>query len=72
LKKVLIVKSTEVEVKPFEIQDFAHDIQMRSRMKKITKKELKHLADTLGLSYDEKCIGLSKKLLNAYIENKVR
>jgi len=37
-------------------------------MTKITKKALKHLADDLGLSYDDKQISFTKKLMTAYLE----
>lgn len=39
-------------------------------MNKITKKELKHLADDLGLVYDDSQIVFAKKLLNAYLLGK--
>lgn len=39
-------------------------------MNKITKKELKNLADELGLVYDDSQIVFTKKLLNAYLLGK--
>jgi len=67
LKKVNIVKNSEVEVKPFNLEDFTQDKERLASMKKVTKKELKTLADSLGLAYSDKDITLSKKLLNAYL-----
>jgi hypothetical protein len=70
LKKAEVVKADEVEVKSFILDDFIqHEVQ-HSMMNKITKKELKHLADDLGLVYDDSQIVFAKKLLNAYLLGK--
>lgn len=39
-------------------------------MKEVTKKELKHLAERLGLVHDEAQIVFAKKLLSAYLAGK--
>ena len=70
MKKVEIVQSNEVEVKPFILEDFIQDKDRHSMMGKVTKKELKKLADDLGLAYDDAQIVFTKKLLNAYILGK--
>lgn len=70
MKKVEIVKANEVEVKPFILDDFIQPEAEPTMMKKITKKELKHLADDLGLAYDDAQIVFAKKLLSAYIRGK--
>jgi len=67
LKKVSVVKNTEVEVKPFIIDDFTQNKETPASMKKVTKKELKALADSLALDYSDEDITFSKKLLNAYL-----
>jgi len=67
LKKVNVVKSTEVTVKPFSLAYFTQDKERPASIKKVTKKELKVLADSLGLVYSDTEITLSKKLLNAYL-----
>ncbi len=72
MKKVLAVKASKVEVIPFVLDDFIQVNQKRGSMTKITKKSLKHLADDLGLSYDDKQIGFTKKLITAYLERQVR
>ena len=64
------MKADSVEVKPFVLSDFIQDKETQSTIKKVTKKGLKHLADDLGLAYDEKQITFAKKLLTAYLENK--
>jgi hypothetical protein len=70
LKKVEVVKADEVEVKPFILDDFIqHEVQ-QSMMNKVTKKELKNLADKLGLVYDDAQIVFTKKLLSAYLLGK--
>jgi hypothetical protein len=70
LKKVEIVKADEVEVKPFTLADFTQHKVQHSMMNKITKKELKNLADDLGLAYDDAQIVFTKKLLSAYLLGK--
>jgi hypothetical protein len=70
LKKVEIVKANEVEVTPFILDDFTQPKVEHSMMNKITKKELKNLADDLGLAYDDAQIVFTKKLLSAYLLGK--
>jgi len=72
LKKVVVVKASKVKVTPFVLDDFIQVKQRHGSMTKITKKSLKHLADDLGLSYDDKQIGFTKKLITAYLERQVR
>ena len=67
MKKIVVVKNTETEVKPFNIDDFMQDKEMYATIRKVSKKELKNLADELGLMYDDSNIAFSKKLLNAYL-----
>ena len=70
MKKAEVVTADEVEVKSFILDDFIqHEVQ-HSMMNKITKKELKNLADDLGLVYDDSQIVFTKKLLNAYLLGK--
>ena len=70
MKKVEIVKADEVEVEPFILDDFTQHKVQHSMMNKITKKELKKLADDLGLAYDDSQIVFTKKLLSAYLLGK--
>ncbi|MFC2073314.1 hypothetical protein ACFLRS_00495 [Campylobacterota bacterium] len=70
MKRVEIVKANEVEVKPFLLDDFTQHKVAYSMMKKVTKKELKNLADDLGLTYDDAQIVFTKKLLRAYLLGK--
>jgi len=70
LKKVEIVKANEVEVKPFTLDDFTQHEVEHSMRNKVTKKELKNLADDLGLAYDDAQIVFTKKLLSAYLLGK--
>jgi hypothetical protein len=64
LKKVTVVKPNEVEVKPFILNDFMQSNTTKSSMKKISKKELKTIADRLKLRYSEKEIIFAKKLIH--------
>ena len=61
-----MVKADEVEVKPFLLKDFTQAIETHSSMKKVTKKELKNLAESLGMKYTDEQIGFAKKLITAY------
>lgn len=70
MKRVEIVKANEVEVKPFILDDFTQHKAPYSMIKKVTKKELKNLADDLGLTYDDAQIVFTKKLLSAYLLGK--
>ena len=69
MKKIEVVKAGEVEVKPFIVDDFIPDKVAYSSMHKITKKELRNLAEDLGLAYDDAQIVFVKKMMNAYIES---
>lgn len=67
MKKVTVVKSSEVKTETFNLDDFIQDKESRATIMTITKKELRKLADSLGLDYTQKEIAFSKKLLNAYL-----
>lgn len=69
MKKVEVVKASEVEVKPFILDDFIPHKAAYSSMNKVTKKELRSLAEELGLAYDDAQIMFAKKLTNAYMES---
>ena len=77
MKKVEVVKNSQVKVKPFVLQNFIQPKEMPATMKnmftkktskRVSKKELKNLADALGISYDDTQISFSKKLLNEYLK----
>jgi len=70
LKRIEIVGASEVKVKPFIVDDFVKPKAAHRMQTKITKKELKHLADNVGLIYDEAELVFAKKLLNAYLAGK--
>lgn len=61
----------EVEVKPFLLEDFTQDKEIHSSMKKVTKKELKNLAESLGMTYTDEEIGFAKKLITAYLKHNI-
>ena len=66
MKRVTVVKTNEVEIKPFFVEDFTQAKKIHSSMKKVTKKELKDLAESLGMKYTDEQIGFTKKLITAY------
>lgn len=68
MKKVSIVKASEVEIKPFNLHAFTTIKETPDKMKKITKKMLRELAQRLELDYNDKQITFTKKLMTAYLE----
>ena len=64
----MIVKKSEVEVKPFILDDFTQDKETDGTIKKVTKKELRTLADDLGLKYEDSQIVFTKKMMTAYLK----
>ena len=68
MKKVLIVKASEIKVKPFVLDDFTQDKETDGTMKKVSKKELRTLADNLGLMYKDSDIVFTKKMISAYLK----
>lgn len=70
MKRVEVLKAAEVEVKPFILDAFIPGQTACSSMKKVTKKELRKLAEELDLAYDEAQIVFAKKLMNAYMEKR--
>ncbi len=70
MKKVEVVKSSEVEVTPFVLQDFTANDTEATVSEAVSKKELKSLAKELGLAYDDEHIAFTKKLINAYMKKR--
>ena len=67
-----MVKSTEVEVKSFILDDFIQVKQKHVSIEKITKKTLKKIADELELDYNDREIVFTKKLITAYLKDRVK
>ncbi len=70
MKRVEVVKPSEVEVTPFVLQDFTANDTEAIVSEPVSKKELKLLAKELGLAYDDEHIAFTKKLINAYIKKR--
>ena len=68
MKKISVVKASEVKLTPFVVDDFIQVEQVCSSAVRITKKSLKRLAEDLGLEHNDKQIGFTKKLMTAYLE----
>jgi hypothetical protein len=68
LKKVLVVNSSGLKVKPFRLDDLTQDKETDGTMKKVSKKELRTLADNLGLMYEDSDIVFTKKIMTAYLK----
>jgi len=66
LSKITVKKADEVEVKPFALEDFLQVKERQDRIKQVTKKELKNIAESLGMTYTEEEISFAKKLIMAY------
>jgi hypothetical protein len=67
LRRVELIKASQVKVKPFKIADFIQTEERNSSIKKVSKKELRSLAKNLGLTYDDTQIVFAKKLITAYL-----
>jgi hypothetical protein len=70
LKRVEVVKAEEVEVAPFILEDFTEMKHTLSKIEPVSKKDVKKLADELGVAYDESHIAFAKKMINAYIKKR--
>lgn len=66
MRIVTVVRADEVEIKPFLLKDFTPVKEIHRSMKNVTKKELKNLAESLGMEYTDEQIGFTKKLIVAY------
>ena len=67
MKKIIVVKSSEVEIKPFIVSDFTQIKEKTDRNEKVSKKELKRLAKEIGLDHNDEQIQFSKKLIENYL-----
>jgi len=67
LKKIAVVKSSEVDIKPFVVSDFTQSKEKRDDVQKVSKKELRKLAKQIGLKYSDEEIVSIKKLIEAYM-----
>ncbi len=65
-----MIKSSEVKVTPFVLQDFAANDTETVVFEYVSKRELKSLAKELGLAYDDEYIAFTKKLINAYMKKR--
>ena len=63
MKKIAVLQENEVIVKTFDIKDFIQNKVKSNTMKKVTKKELRIVADRLNLRYSDKEIIFAKKLI---------
>lgn len=63
-----MVKASEIKVKAFALDDFTQDKETDGTMKKVSKKELRTLADNLGLIYEDADIIFTKKMMIAYLK----
>jgi len=69
---VAVVREEEVEVKPIDLHLFALQPAERRKQRKVSRKELKEIAENLGLSYDDSQINFARKLMNAYMEKEIK
>jgi len=65
---VEVVGAEEVEVNPFDPLRFSFSVSgERERMAYVTGKEIREMAERLGLLCDDAQITFAKKVMNAYI-----
>ena len=67
-----VVRAEEVEVKPLDLQLFTVKNREKKVFTSVSKKELKEIAENLGLSYNDEKISFAKKIINAYIEEETK
>jgi len=67
LKKIVVVKNSEVEIKPFIVGDFRQSQEKTDRSEKVSKKVLKRLAKEIGLDHNDEQIQFTKKLIENYL-----
>ena len=68
MKRVEVVRAKEVEVKPLDLRRYTLEHIKSKTLKSVAKKELKEMAEAMGLAYDDDKISFAKKLMNAYIK----
>lgn len=71
MRKIEVVNPSEVEVKPFILNEFIQKkepiIKNEQENNKVSKKVLKQLAKELDLDYSDEQLKSSKKLFEAYL-----
>ncbi len=67
MKRVEVVKSAEVEIRPFVLNDFIQNGSASTACKALSTKEIKHLAKELGLDPKEEELAFAKKIMNAHV-----
>jgi len=72
LRKVEVVKAEEVDVEPLEVQHFVVEKREGRILRTVSKKELKKIAESLGLVYNDAQINFAKKLMNAYMKKEIK
>ncbi|KYJ86391.1 hypothetical protein [Sulfurovum riftiae] len=72
MKKVEVVSANEVEVKPLDLRQFIVDDVQNRTVKSVSKREIREMAEALGLSYDDSKISFAKKLMNAYMKKEIK
>ena len=76
MRKVNVVSRSEVKVEPFIFHDFIQSSENRTEVEtrervKISKKILRRLAKEIGVNYNEEALTNAKKLLEAYLAQRV-
>ena len=64
MKKVAILDTKDLDIEPFSLDK----VLFQSSIKEVSKKEIKELADELGIEYDSTHIAFAKKILNVYLK----
>lgn len=67
-----VVSANEVEVKPLDLRQFIVDDVQNRTVKSVSKREIREMAEALGLSYDDSKISFAKKLMNAYMKKEIK
>ena len=73
MKRVKVIKGNTKAYRPVVLADFAEaKAKPDSMMPKITKKQIKAHAKSLGLAYDDAMVSFAKKVLNHWMKENIK
>jgi len=69
VKHAKVVKAGSVKIEPLNSDVFIEAKVKSDSMKKMTKKQIREIASSLGLAHDETMVTFTKKICNHIIQN---
>jgi hypothetical protein len=68
MKRAQILKAGSIKVRPLTTEDFMMPDVKPARMEKVTKKQIREMAEEMGLAYDEEKILFARKILTHWMK----